>query len=389
MEEIEVLLLEDTPVCYDSTRIFRQSLKKALEKNGCHVTCGQPWTRGPFAAIFGIQSTYPTLRTDQGGYFADETGIPFYQLILDHPLYHHDLLQEEIRNYHVLCLDEKHKAYLLRYYPHLQGVHVISLSLEPDERLDGRMDACWSHKQMDVLFTGTYTSPDEIRTKWEQLPQQIRGESWKLAQRMLEQPDRAQEDVLREMLAERPEISVTDQRFREAMSWYFLADTYAAAFYRDKIIRQLIENGTCLHLAGYGWQKLLQDGTLSAAAGKNMQLHGEIPYAQTAQLMQQARICLNIQPWFKAGIHDRILSAMGQGACVMTDGRAYLQQFFQEKKTIFYDDLTHPELMSGQIQVILQDEGMMRSVAAAAYQTVQHRFRLESQLQRIVQGLRN
>ena len=80
---------------------------------------------------------------------------------------------------------------------------------------------------------------------------------------------------------------------------------------------------------------------------------------------------------------------MGQGACVMTDGRAYLQQFFQEKKTIFYDDLTHPELMSGQIQVILQDEGMMRSVAAAAYQTVQHRFRLESQLQRIVQGLRN
>ena len=56
MEKIKVLLLEDTPICYDSTLYFRQMIQNALEMNGCLVTCGQSSACGHFDAVFGINS---------------------------------------------------------------------------------------------------------------------------------------------------------------------------------------------------------------------------------------------------------------------------------------------------------------------------------------------
>ena len=388
MEKIKVLLLEDTPICYDSTLYFRQMIQNALEMNGCLVTCGQSSACGHFDAVFGINSDYPVQQAPDGRYFWEKRDIPFYQLILDHPLYHHDRLKENMRNYHVLCLDEKHKTYILKYYPHIKNVTVISLSIESLPDTEEHFEQIWQQKSIDVLFTGTYTSPAQIREKWNRLPEQIRTESWELAQRMVEEPLKTQEEVLIEMLAEHPEVKVSDERFREAMNWYFLADTYASAYYREKIIYLLAKNRIPLHLIGHGWDSFISERKLSTQEAELLHLHGEVPYAGTAAYMRKARLCLNVQPWFKAGIHDRILSAMGQASCCLTDGEEYLQRFFTERETIFYYNLEQLEQLPDQIDRLLQEEGQMEQVSRNALDLVQHHFTWKRQFEAIVSEIR-
>lgn len=44
------------------------------------------------------------------------------------------------------------------------------------------------------------------------------------------------------------------------------------------------------------------------------------------QAMRDARIALNVMPWFKDGAHDRVFTAMLQGTAALTDDSRYLRE---------------------------------------------------------------
>lgn len=377
----KIYLIKETPICYDSTACFMKEIRQALESLQIETVEGNSPEKDSADAVIGINSKWIQQKNSNGKYLADELQIPFFQIILDHPLYHHELLQVPLQNYHVICLDHKHKKYIEEYYPDIKSVTVMTLSIHAEQNLLENFDEYWDKKEVDLLFTGTYTSTAMLRKKWDRLPESIRGEVWELAQRMVENPAKTQEEVLLEMIAEHPAAPViTKERFREAMSWYFLADTYASAFYREKVITALLQAGITIETVGHGWDDFAQLNGISRSQETLLRSHGETPYEKTAALMKKARVCLNVQPWFKAGIHDRIITAMGQGSCVMSDSTPWLQKIFGEKESIFFYQLEQGDQVPELYFQMMKYEKEMKERAKAGYILATEQFSWENQI---------
>lgn len=134
------LLFQIKPVCYNSYTYFSDAIAKELISLGNSVeifsskkeslTAMERFTGQSFDAILDFNSELPKLKMEDDSYFLDRIDAPFYDVILDHPLYHHEMLKQKIKNFHVLCLDENHKKYIETCYPHISSVHVWSMTGE-------------------------------------------------------------------------------------------------------------------------------------------------------------------------------------------------------------------------------------------------------------------
>ena len=52
--------------------------------------------------------------------------------------------------------------------------------------------------------------------------------------------------------------------------------------------------------------------------------------------MRDARIALNVMPWFKDGAHDRVFTAMLQGTAALTDDSRYLREECRDGENICF-----------------------------------------------------
>ena len=173
MKKILIFALKD--VCYNSYLYFEDKLGEMLRTLGCDVTFfrakNEPLAHlekfcdATFDAMFEFNSDLPKIKMDDGSYFLDHIHAPFFDVLLDHPLYHHDMLKQQLMNFHVICLDENHKNYILQNYPHIKSVHVCSMTGEeilPAVPMEKR--------PVPVLFSGTYTPPAEVWNAIETCP---------------------------------------------------------------------------------------------------------------------------------------------------------------------------------------------------------------------------
>lgn len=142
--EKNILILQLQGACYNSYTYFCDHIAARLRHLGYHVsifsTAGEPpealerFAGQSFGAVIDCNSAAPRITTDENGYFLDTIDAPFFNLLLDHPLYHHDSLKCTLKNYHVRCLDENHVAYVKKYYPHIQSAGLWTATGSPARR---------------------------------------------------------------------------------------------------------------------------------------------------------------------------------------------------------------------------------------------------------------
>ena len=80
---------------------------------------------------------------------------PFYNFILDHPLYHHTTLDFKLKNYYAFSIDENHCKYIQNFYPHIKAVYQVALGAENVISLENLQE-----KKKSILIMGTYRNPD-------------------------------------------------------------------------------------------------------------------------------------------------------------------------------------------------------------------------------------
>jgi len=86
----------------------------------------------------------------------DKLDGPFFDYILDHPLFHYNCLNADLKNLNGIFLDEAQEAYVKRYYPRVKKTLTMPL---------GAAEAVTGGKKTEtdtVLFMGTYDRPDKI-----------------------------------------------------------------------------------------------------------------------------------------------------------------------------------------------------------------------------------
>lgn len=283
--------------------------------------------------------------------------VKLWHIILDHPLYHNSVLKQPLKNIRVVCLDETHAEYIRKHYSHIKEVIVMPLPADTAKKL-----VPYNERSRDVLFTGTYTSSEDIvalamrsggdsvkfknfQTMHKEPAQEFINSMQifnKMAGYLLENPcetiEKAYTFALGDITDETA-LKETAAAFADGLELNFLADMFIRAVIREELLMEMLRNGIDVDIFGHGWEKFVEKcGNVEKSEVRfkgKINICGEVDYRQLPELYADTKIALNVLPWFKAGQHDRIALAMCNGCVCVTDESTYLEKKFVDGENIF------------------------------------------------------
>lgn len=253
-------------------------------------------------------------------------GIPYIDILMDHPFHYWKPLDRMPSTASVLCTDRNHVKYIRRFFP---GIHKAAFLPHAGVEL-GSHHKPLAERGIDVLYAGALP----IYTVAKMIPDlnsipEVDGQD--MAQEVLSElvhhPKRTTEDVIEDYLKGRCS-DISDQRLREITVQMRFLDSYATSFFREQAVRILVENGIHVTAYGTGWDQCDWSDNPYLTYG------GKVMAPQILPLMNDAKIVLNTMTWFKSGAHDRIFNGMLAGAAVVTDDSTYLRREFTDGREL-------------------------------------------------------
>lgn len=272
-------------------------------------------------------------------------GIRCLNILVDHPIYYYEALRHPVPDLVTFCIDRDHVSYMRRFYPNLQCVFLplagnLLADLMPVETLDQ-----WMKRPYPLVFTANYVPVANIEKQLAALEPEYRDFYYEMIDAFIRNPG---QDLLsgieRLLMREMPDL--TEAQLCGVMSNMPAVDLWIRTYFREKTVRMLAEAGISVYVFGKDWDKITCNCPQNV-----VQNGGMTDSAACVRVAAGAKFALNTMPWFKDGAHDRVFTAMLQGAAALTDPSIYLTEQFTDQKELFYYDLCRleqlPELVKG------------------------------------------
>lgn len=286
----------------------------------------------------------------------DYYGISVYCILVDHPMYYYKNLIKEHRNLTILCVDRDHKCFVEEYYPKYRKVYFLPLA---GTELAGEKIP-YAQRDIDIIFAGNYVPQESLLSKIAGVEEEIRQFYFDIVEELIGHPDISMEqELIGRLKREFPEI--TKEELLSSMYHMVFIDLYIRTYFRRKIICSLAEKGYRVLVIGKDWDKA------QCQRPENLAMSGQLDSLQCLQYMRNAKIAVNIMPWFKDGAHDRIFNAMLQGCAVVTDTSRYLDEEIQDGVDYVAFSLEQTEQISQKIQYLLDHPMHAQKIAEAGY----------------------
>ncbi len=358
-----VLIYTGPSYCYNILNSFVHELGRALEKlgyvaeyydteredvGGAGRLLGQQ-----YRASVGFQTWMMSVKLDGGKrMLQDLVGGPKFNFIVDHPVWLDGQLKETPAHFHALTHDRNYVRFIREYYPNVSGVHL----LPPGGRDPGEPDRD-RKRENDLVFLGTYRN---YRSRLQEI-RDYPGKARFLASRFL--------GILKNMTELTPE-----QALKEALTYYGIR--YEAAdfrtllfelrlviqlvmyYYRENVIRSVLDAGLAIHVYGDSWV----DSPFAGHAG--LIVHPEIPAGESMGLLESSKISLNIMAWHKDGFTERVADSMLAGAVVVSDYSTQLAECYGEETVLF--DLKRLGQLPGMLKELLANPAKRTAIAERA-----------------------
>ena len=319
-------------------------------------------------------------QTESGRSIWQEENLPVLNILVDHPLYYHSCLKEAGERMRVFCVDREHVGYVRRFYP---GLKVEFLPLAGNELLfshgDGehgthRVDVPepvpYGRRTVDLVFTANYVSMEMLEEKVKALDDDYRIFYRRITEDLIADPaqsvDAVMERHIRNALG-----AVPEEQLCAAMSGMIWIDLFIRSYVREKVVQTLADAGIIVRVFGADWEKI------HCKKPQNVRTSGgKVNSAACVQAMRDARIALNVMPWFKDGAHDRVFTAMLQGEC-------------RDGENICFYSLRALEQLPDQVVSLLEDPVRMAELAERGYRMAEKRHRWKNRAGLLMQALRD
>lgn len=267
----------------------------------------------------------------------DAWGTVVVDILMDPPFRFHRTLERHSRNYVLFCCDRDHVTYVKRYFAR-EVSHVAFMphvGAMPDQ--DAQVIP-YEERKFDILFTGTYYRPqDRLSELFRMCEENVSMKQlYQMTYRnMTDNSELTMEQAL--LLAMRQGgWTVPEETLKLIFAWAENVDWAIRMYQRERVVSVLAEAGFELYLLGRGWENH------SASGYPNVhRIDGRVPYAQTLPYMADAKINLNVMPWFKSGAHDRIFNTLLQHSLSLTDSSSWIEENFTDGRDIALYDLKH------------------------------------------------
>ncbi len=377
---------------YQDTKYFTSEIARELRRRG-HQTFICDLARGTHDAAAledylseGIDAALTfngeAIQKEELWQLWDQLGALVVNILMDPP-FHMDLrpYMESpcMEQYLLLCPDENHVEYVKRYFPQVKHVEFMPHGGTP---VEGK-PVPWKEKRLDLLFSGTYTRPEAFL---DAMSQTMKPEEFRLytsmGERLLKDSSLSVEQVTEETLFP-DHCPVTPGRIDGAVAGMSLLDGWVRMVMRERVVSSLVNGGVDLYVLGDGWQ--------NCPCAENKHLHRlskeRIPLSDTLAWMENARINLNVMPWFKAGSHDRVFNAMLRESVALTDPSSYFQKYFQDGETIVYYSLQELERLPETVRGLLAHPDQAEAIARNGYKKAEA-FNWENYVDELLRKIR-
>lgn len=269
---------------------------------------------------------------------------------VDPPLRFHPTMQHHPRKYIQLCCDELHVAYVKKYFG--QDVEHVEFMPHAGTYLPQKNIKPFSERKYDILFSGTYYRPEDQMKKidnWFPKGEPMNQFYYAVADLMCQDSTLAAEQAALDTI-HKMDMPVTDGQLKTIFRCCEPLDWMARMHYRGRVIQTLAQAGLEIWLLGRGWENH------SSAAFPNVhRIDDRIPFADTLAYMADAKISLNVMPWFKAGTHERLFNSLLQHSLLLTDKSSWIEENFVAGEEIAVYDLEHLEILPDYARELLSD----------------------------------
>lgn len=358
IETLPILLLRTSNACYHVLNLFIDELANALRSHDQSVeildtakdsqSLDQFFNRR-FKAIIGIQ-------TNSILAFSGKK----YLILLDHPITMHGNFECSAKDCCILTHDRNYISFIQRYYGNfaecfyfppagtLPPCHNASKDLMPK-------------KEYGITFFGTYHNYREPLSIIYSYPRAYRIVAARLIHFMRQNPNLPAETALLKIL-EQYNLILSDQDFLEMFAAMRPVFDCVMFYYREKIIRIILQAGIEIHVYSDSWQHA------PFAESACLICHPALTPADALLITQRSKLSLNIMSWHKDGLTERILNAMLCQTAVLSDKSTRLEEEFTDGKDILLFDLSDLNTLPGIIQKCLSDDEHLQQIAQNGYQ---------------------
>ena len=291
---------------------------------------------------------------DSGESLWDLWNVPCYNIIVDHPMYYFDTLDQAPSMGVVACADRYHTDYIKRFYPTVSKTIFLPTAgecLKPFEKLKP-----FKERSIDVLFIGGYKyDPSHPNDAFAD----------QLTEYLMTHPSETFEAALEHCL----QVShrhLSNEELKECIQQYRFIDMNVAGFFRLEILRVLVNAGIPVTVYGNNFE------TTDLYHHPNFLYKGCCTTEEGIRLMEDSKIVLNQLAWFKAGASERIFEAMLQGSVAVTDDSAYLREHFEDSADIKFYSLSQLNALPDIVRSILTDYDLAETIRRNAYEKAFH-----------------
>lgn len=268
----------------------------------------------------------------------------------DNPVFHIDRLEKLGKESIVFSCDKYYADFICEMFPEIRIVGFLPLS-----GIGSNESIVYEDRTIDLLFTGSYLDTNAAFDTIRQLPEGIYQLAMDIISYMIAEPDCLLWQAADQVLADW-KVAVSEQERWELLKVFSGIDLYVRAYYREEIMRSIVDAGVPIHIFGNGWEKF---------KCKNPQnIIREQGYGEVAlQALANTKISLNIMPWFRGGIQERNIAAMLAGAVSLTDSSRYIEKYFCNGQDIALYSLKRLDLLPEQITELLADTEKAKKIA--------------------------
>lgn len=278
----------------------------------------------------------------------DTFQIPCINYIVDHPYYYYETCNKAPKLGILACVDRNHVKYLHKYWPEISNTCFLPLGGDVPAV---HTNVEWENRPISVLYVGSCKKTEDLQL--DQFGQLL------LHELMCHTNTTLEETV--EKFAKMVNSEVGIAELRMLIEQQRRVDMCIKHWARIEVIRVLVEAGIDVEVCGNNWEQTCVWG--------NPHFHyaGTLSQEECLEKMQKSKIVLNVMPWFKNGIHDRVINGMLAGAVSVTDESEYLQEMFESGRDYIGYDLNRLDRLPELVRAILQHEDQAKRMIKSAY----------------------
>lgn len=366
-----ILVYRGDATCYSVLDAFAECFINALKKEGIAVEVYDIEKKGAeglleligktYRAIVGFQTWLFSVHLDDGRNVHDCINAPCFHFIFDHPLWLKEHLEQGPKEYYIFTHGKDYQKFVRRYlWKQITQCELLPPAgfLNEDMIFEKEIDVSSKNRPLDVTFIGTWY---DYRERIAYI-KNTKGFERYLANRFLlimrKNPNLPAEDAFSQALSYYG-ISLNDTDYKQVLFEMKQVCFAVMTYYREKIIKYLLDAGIQIHVYGDSWKKSPLSGH------KNLICHAQVNCEESMEVWKQSKISLNIMSWHKGGFTERIANMLLCGTAAVSDKSLYLTEHFKDGDDIVLFDLKEPHKLAERVKEVLSNETLRQSIAKA------------------------